>query len=133
MQMEIPEEIKRLFEDFITHVSDGKSRVLYFSNMMQVMQGSLLKVEAVKTNKKMKEASNAALDAVCDERGMFDGEYDPKGYLECYKQEMKRARVSEVHMIAQFEQLVCDDIKDQVQVIARTYADNWDGFAKAIL
>ncbi|MCO5610371.1 hypothetical protein L7F22_064607 [Adiantum nelumboides] len=63
----------------------------------------------------MEEALNAALDAVYDERRLFDGEYDPKGYPECYEQEMKRQRVPEVQMIAEFEQLVCDDIKDQIQ------------------
>ncbi|MCO5552066.1 hypothetical protein L7F22_005576 [Adiantum nelumboides] len=42
--------------------------------MMQVMQGSLLEVEAVKTKKQMEEALNAVLDAVCDERQMSDGD-----------------------------------------------------------
>ncbi|MCO5555155.1 hypothetical protein L7F22_008698 [Adiantum nelumboides] len=85
-----------------------------FSKMMQVMQGSLLEVKAIKTKEQMEEALNIALDAVYNERSMFDGEYDPKGYLECYEQEMKRQRVPDVHMIVELEQLVCDDIKDQI-------------------
>ncbi|MCO5572558.1 hypothetical protein L7F22_026313 [Adiantum nelumboides] len=66
--MEISAEMKKLFEEFITHVSDGKSGVRDFSKMMQE---SLLEID-VKTKEQMEEDLNAALDAVCDERRMFD-------------------------------------------------------------
>ena len=106
---------------------------LDYARMLELVHGYLQELEIKQLQQdRIKEAVDRALDAVYEEWNTFQG-YDPQGYLEYYKVEMTSRGVPEDQMISAFGQLVDAGFKDVYQEVIKSFSEQWNEFADALI